>query len=136
MTSVTFAENLRAEMGRQNLEFYDLCRKVSASILRSAAILTKVDKALLDEEGGRLVRLVTGGISPPLPAEITALATALGCPVERLTVSREELEEGLREAREDAMREAREAEKWRLWHDKVQSELSDANERYRRVVEG
>lgn len=33
------------------------------------------------------------GKRPPTPEEIAAIATALGCPVERLTVSREELEE-------------------------------------------
>jgi hypothetical protein len=37
---------------------------------------------------------------PPTPEEIAAIATALGCPVERLTVSREELERRLEVAEE------------------------------------
>lgn len=85
----------------------------------------RLAEALHDRHGGEaelhyyLACEMLDECRPPTPAEITAIAAALGCPVERLTVSREELErqlEGERQAhRVNALRaqmaEA-ELEKW------------------------
>jgi transcriptional regulator with XRE-family HTH domain len=73
MTAETFAQNLRAEMGRLFKSHCDLYTALPTGLKRSSG----------DFINGRRL---------PTPAAIIALATALGCPVERLTVSREELE--------------------------------------------
>jgi hypothetical protein len=84
----------------------------------------------------RMLELFTGDewIPPATPAEISAIATALGCPVERLTVSREELERrsAFLEIAERRGREVRLRERIAA----LEAELADAVERYRRVVEG
>lgn len=73
LMSKTFAANLRAEMGRRGLAWDDWQAGEECQLL------------------WRWSR--TEPKSPPTPSEVAALATALGCPVERLTISREDLEE-------------------------------------------
>jgi hypothetical protein len=80
MTAETFAANLRAEMGRQR---------------RDVGLFLQL---LGEVYGWPHPWVPLAGNYLPTPAEINALATALGCPVERLTVSREELEVKLESA--------------------------------------
>lgn len=93
MTAADFAANLRAEMGRRELwgDYQDLCRLWPSGGLRCYELW----------HGKRLPGCSPEGqVAPPTEAEISDLATALNCPVERLTVSREELERRLEEADE------------------------------------
>lgn len=78
----TLAANLRAEGGRQNLSLRDLRAKFRA--------VGGAEGALANGHTGRLLNALTVG--DPTPAEVTALAVALGVPESRLLVSREELE--------------------------------------------
>lgn len=92
MTAADFAASLRAEMARQGIILEDLWEKTHSLKTHSLVVdglyrlqwLKKVAKAEV----------------LPSPHQITDLATALGCPVERLTVSREELERRLAAADE------------------------------------
>lgn len=76
-----FAANLRAEMGRQGVSRVRLF-----SILNESSAPGFGPGTL-----GYLAQIVDGHTTPT-PDEIEAIASALGCSVERLTVSREELE--------------------------------------------
>lgn len=97
-TLADFAANLRAEMYRRGIGSEDLiCR------LRTIAI---AEAHAEGREGGDLSwcdalvhRAIGRDEGPALVKEdIIDLATALNCPVERLTVSREELERRLKDA--------------------------------------
>lgn len=94
MTAADFAANLRAEMGRQGIEFSGLMLRLDAAFRGEEPVPIGFNRAF---------DLVYCGVeywatpiqsrhASPTTAEISAIATALGCPVERLTVSREELE--------------------------------------------
>lgn len=106
MTAETFAQNLRAAMA--------LATPPRVPSHLAAKMLGLPEKyAEWSPEQEREAQLITsriaawgwprsshdGPTSLPTPEELTALATALGCPVERLTVSREELEAELERLR-------------------------------------
>jgi hypothetical protein len=89
MTVDSFAANLRSEMGRQGVGLQELLRRLSGSRGDSDnPVPLGFNRAYL-----LCTCNPTNLLSGPTPAEITALATALECSEERLTVSREQLEE-------------------------------------------
>lgn len=100
MTAADFSANLRAEMARQGVDLQELLRRMSdAQGDSEKPIPVGFNRAYL---------LCTCNpehlLADPTPAEITAIATALGCPEERLTVSREELERRCEEYEESPCR--------------------------------
>ena len=102
MSAETFAQNLKSALIGKWLIGREEPRRNPLIVGMEVRVRSNPHPAgcwPVDLDHRRIGELISGECKPPTPAEITAIAAALGCPVERLTVSREELEAELERLR-------------------------------------